>query len=224
MPNMSEMPLQEMSNKPEMPMTNQFMDMSNKRTGPDISWEQPELSPMEGTCEQQNMGTQKEPEMQQPLKRVPMICTHSRLWSYLEGVSPAKDTSPYRQDTCPPEQRQSMMAEDLNSNMPQSFTSMSENMARPMEKPAARGDDEVRLSVMGPFAGLWRWRRVTSRESDYSYLMGEVEQDGRIVAVAVAVPGTYSPSPPSNLQGFHAYRDGHWILAQDAATGEIIDI
>jgi hypothetical protein len=54
--------------------------------------------------------------------------------------------------------------------------------------------------------------------------LGEVLIEDKVVAVAVAVPGSYAPSPPAHLQGFSAYRDGHWLLAQDAATGESIPI
>ena len=54
--------------------------------------------------------------------------------------------------------------------------------------------------------------------------MGEVEQSGKVVAVAVAVPGVYAPAPPANLRGFTIFREGYWLLAQDAQTGERLPI
>lgn len=84
--------------------------------------------------------------------------------------------------------------------------------------------EDIFLFVKGAYADLWRWRRVTSGERGFSYLLGEVLIEDKVVAVAVAVPGSYAPSPPAHLQGFSAYRDGHWLLAQDAATGESIPI
>jgi hypothetical protein len=100
---------------------------------------------------------------------------------------------------------------------------------RPQEQPQPEvaepfREEGIRLSVAGPLADSWQWHKAVSKEADYSYLMGEAILDGKVIAVAIAVPGDYAPSPPANLQGFNAYRDGHWILAQDAETGDIVDI
>ncbi len=208
--------------EPMMQMPDNACEMTREMS------EEPEMYQMpEAMCDQE-YGMEQMPQygenenmMQDNMaympKHVPMLSSHSRLWSYLYDVCPSSDSDNMRRDG-----EEEMFQQGMDQTMdPQSFTSYSVS-AMPMDMEPDEGD--IRLSVMGPYANLWRWRRVVSREADYSYLMGEVIQDGKVVAVAVAVPGSYAPSPPANLQGFHAYRDGHWILAQNAETGDIIDI
>ena len=76
----------------------------------------------------------------------------------------------------------------------------------------------------GAYAGQWRWQRVETTGTGGYYLLGCVERQGMPIAMAVAVPGEYAPQPPAYLQGFSLYRDGYWVLAQDAETGRTLVI
>ncbi len=76
----------------------------------------------------------------------------------------------------------------------------------------------------GAYAGQWRWQRVETTGTGGYYLLGCVERQGVPIAMAVAVPGEYAPQPPAYLQGFSLYRDGYWVLAQDAETGRTLVI
>ena len=76
----------------------------------------------------------------------------------------------------------------------------------------------------GAYAGQWRWQRVETTGTGGYYLLGCVERQGVPIATAVAVPGEYAPQPPAYLQGFSLYRDGYWVLAQDAETGRTLVI
>ena len=189
---------QEMCEEPEMNMP----DMCGNALG-------------QGQKEPNEQGGRTMGDMGQMPKHVPMLSSHSRLWSYLNDVCPSGNNGMQGNNAA----LENENAMD-NANEPQSFTSF-DTGSMPMETEA---EAEIKLSVMGPYANMWHWHRVVSKEADYSYLMGEVVQDDKVVAVAVAVPGSYAPSPPANLQGFQAYRDGHWILAQNAETGDVIDI
>ncbi len=68
----------------------------------------------------------------------------------------------------------------------------------------------------GAYAGQWRWQRVETTGTGGYYLLGCVERQGG--------PGEYAPQPPAYLQGFSLYRDGYWVLAQDAETGRTLVI
>lgn len=76
----------------------------------------------------------------------------------------------------------------------------------------------------GAYAGQWRWQRIETTGTGGYYLLGCVERQGVPIAMAVAVPGEYAPQPPAYLQGFSLYRDGYWVLAQDAETGRTLVI
>ena len=76
----------------------------------------------------------------------------------------------------------------------------------------------------GAYAGQWHWQRVETTGTGGYYLLGCVERQGVPIAMAVAVPGEYAPQPPAYLQGFSLYRDGYWVLAQDAETGRTLVI
>ena len=76
----------------------------------------------------------------------------------------------------------------------------------------------------GAYAGQWSWQRVETTGTGGYYLLGCVERQGVPIAMAVAVPGEYAPQPPAYLQGFSLYRDGYWVLAQDAETGRTLVI
>ncbi len=175
--------------------------------------------------EQQSISTEETERMP---RRVPMLSARSRIRTFSESSAGSNEELSQELNNCADDVTQRQNADQTievdaydNQNGPSIYGGV-----RGIKTGDGRqhGVEAVALSVMGPYADQWCWRRVVSREADYSYLMGEVVQDGKVVAVAVAVPGNYAPSPPANLQGFHAYRDGHWILAQDAQTGEVLDI
>ena len=191
--------------------------------------QEPGMEPSPVLGDGSRMAEREMPAQDQMHKRVPMITPRSRLWTISEQPAASGDGELAKEQDHDSgdwmDQRdadQSMEDDYPDQNAPPVYDSA--RIIKTGDHDRQHDASDILLSVMGPYANLWRWRRVVSREADYSYLMGEVVQGGKVVAVAVAVPGSYAPSPPANLQGFHAYRDGHWILAQDAQTGDIIDI
>jgi len=205
-----------------------------------MTWAQPEQAVPEmqekpNVMSNENRGTDPfcdtMPDLRQPssFKREPMLHTRNVPMTYgTENEPPMCSVDPYS------EKSGVLQSEnpDMEAEQTQPWNAASEMGDMAKEKNAnildqsenVEPNERVMLSVRGPYANQWRWRNIIAKEMDYSYLMGEVEQDGKIIAVAVAVPGEYAPSPPVHLQGFQVYRDGYWILAQDAETGAIIDI
>ena len=117
----------------------------------------------------------------------------------------------------------------------------SETLKKDLEAPKYKADEkqqsiekmeaaiEQKTELAGPqikeHYGKWHWKPVEYKGGQgFKYLAGTAEKQGEILAVAVAVPGKYSQTPPSNLRGFCGYMDGYWVLAQNAKTGKRLDI
>lgn len=100
-----------------------------------------------------------------------------------------------------------------------SRTKSSENLSE------AKQEEQVQGPGIKETLGKWKWKKVVYRAgTGFYYLTGSVEKNGELLAVAVAVPGEYSKTPPPNLRGFCGFADGYWILAQNAKTGAKLEI
>ena len=217
----------EQDNEDQSPTDERLLETPYESDEPQgSSVQEPDVSPCHATADMDVFGTDETDPICFQTDEPVDVSTHSRLGSFLgarqsvqssngldgDAVSRAQDNH-LPQDVSIPKVRPYVMPPLINAAV-----------QKPVMFQTGDTQKAIKLNVEGPYAQLWKWRRVTSKERGYSYLMGEVEQSGKVVAVAVAVPGVYAPAPPPNLQGFTVFREGYWLLAQDAQTGERLPI
>lgn len=67
----------------------------------------------------------------------------------------------------------------------------------------------------------WVWEKMEYADQEgFFYWSGTQYEHATAITQAVAVPGSYAPVAPANLQGFSQYVRGYWVLAQRMSDKE----
>jgi hypothetical protein len=95
------------------------------------------------------------------------------------------------------------------------------------------GKDE---KTINPFIGTipnskWIKTQYQGRNGFWHYISGKIYKNGEVKYKAIGVPGEYSMTPPSWLEGFNKYyvsdlpiAKGYWVMFLDPDSGTVVDI
>lgn len=118
------------------------------------------------------------------------------------------------------------------------FSKMNQSQS---EKEPTKGEHEKTFSgkkeeTINPFKrtfpnSKWIKTQYESRSGFWHYISGKIYQDNEVKYKAIGVPGEYSMTPPSWLEGFNKYyisdlpiAKGYWVMFLDPECGTVIDI
>jgi len=116
------------------------------------------------------------------------------------------------------------------------FSKMNNTEAQKEGKRENQPEREKEEKAINPFRrtfpnSKWIKTEYQGKSGFWHYISGKIYSNGELKYKAIGVPGEYSISPPSWLEGFNKYyisempiAKGYWIMFLDPETGTVVDI